>query len=125
MPLPFQDLKNVLYQQKEVNEVMAKVDRRVQAGVQRGKSFEIEVDGERILAYEGETIAAALLAAGKRMCRNTTKREEPRGIYCGIGICFECRMIVDGKLNTRVCQTLATPNCKVQTQFLDLQNWRA
>lgn len=97
------------------------IDRRVQAGVERGKCFEIEADGNRILAHEGETIAAALLAAGKRICRNTTKKKEPRGVYCGIGICFECRMIVDGKPNTRVCQTLATPNCKVQTQYIDLQ----
>lgn len=101
---------------------MTTVNRRVQAGVDRGKSFEIEVDGERILAYEGETIAAALLAAGKRIYRKTTKKKEPRGIYCGIGVCFECRMIVDGKPNTRVCQTLATPNCKVQSQYLDLEN---
>ena len=97
---------------------MTIVNRRIQAGVERGKCFEIEVDGERILAYEGETIAAALLAAGKRACRKTTRRGEPRGIYCGIGICFECRMIVDGKPNTRVCQTLATPNCKAQTQLI-------
>lgn len=101
---------------------MTTVNRRVQVGVDRGKSFEIEVDGERILAYEGETIAAALLAAGKRIYRKTTKKKEPRGIYCGIGVCFECRMIVDGKPNTRVCQTLATPNCKVQSQYLDLEN---
>ena len=92
------------------------IDRRVQTGVERGKCFEIEVDGEKILAYEGETIAAALLAAGKKICR-TTKKGKPRGIYCGMGVCFECRMIVDGKPNTRVCQTLATPNCKIQTQF--------
>lgn len=108
--------------QKEGNEEMTTVNRRVQVGVDRGKSFEIEVDGERILAYEGETIAAALLAAGKRIYRKTTKKKEPRGIYCGIGVCFECRMIVDGKPNTRVCQTLATPNCKVQSQYLDLEN---
>ena len=95
---------------------MTTVNRRTRAGVARGKCFEIEVDGERILAYEGETVAATLLAAGKKVCRNT-KRKEPRGIYCGIGVCFECRMIVDGKSNTRVCQTLATPNCKVHTQF--------
>ncbi len=101
---------------------MTTVNRRVQAGVDRGKCFEIEVDDERILAYEGETIAAALLAAGKRICRKTTKKKTPRGIYCGIGICFECRMIVDGKHNTRVCQTLATPNCKVQNQYLNLEN---
>ncbi len=100
---------------------MATVNRRIQAGVARGKCFEIEADGNRILAHEGETIAAALLAARKRICRNTTKKKEPRGVYCGIGICFECRMIVDGKPNTRVCQTLATPNCKVQAQYIDLQ----
>ena len=97
---------------------MTKVNRRVQVGVERGKCFEIEIDGEKILAYEGETIAAALLATGKRICRKTTKRKEPRGIYCGMGICFECRMIVDGKPNIRVCQTLATPTCKVQTQLI-------
>lgn len=103
---------------------MTTVNRRVQTGVERGKRFEIEVDGERISAYEGETIAAALLASGKRTCRKTTKKKQPRGIYCGIGICFECRMIVDGTPNTRVCQTLATPNCKVQNQYIDLENWR-
>lgn len=95
---------------------MATANRRIQTGMERGECFEIEVDGERIPAYEGETIAAVLLAAGKRVCRNT-KNEKPRGVYCGIGVCFECRMIVDGKPNTRVCQTLATLGCKVQTQF--------
>lgn len=98
------------------------IDRRIQVGVERGKCFEIEVDGEEILAYEGETIAAALLAAGKRISRKTTKRKELRGVYCGIGVCFECRMIVNGKPNTRVCQTLATPNCTVQTQYIDLES---
>ena len=88
---------------------------RIADGVTRGKFFEIEVDGEKIPAYQGETIAAALLAAGKRVCRNTRKGQ-PRGIYCGMGVCFECRMIVDNQPNTRVCQTLATPDCKVQTQ---------
>ncbi len=101
---------------------MVATNRRVQLGVERGKSFEIEVDGERILAYEGETIAEALLAAGKRVFRKTAKRREPRGIYCGIGICFECAMIVNGRPNTRVCQTLATPGCKVETQ-VGLGNW--
>jgi len=101
---------------RNVSRKMTTIHTRTQAGVERGRSFEIEVDGERIPAYEGETIAAALLAAGKRICRRTTKRKEPRGIYCGMGICFECRMIVDGKPDTRVCQTLATPDCRVQTQ---------
>jgi len=95
---------------------------RVEKGVGRGKSFEIDVDGEKIVAYEGETIAAVLLAAGKKVFRKTAKRKEPRGIYCGTGICFECRMIVDGRPTVLVCQTMATPNCKVKTQ-VGLENW--
>ena len=92
------------------------VDRRVEKGVQRGRRFEIEVDGEKLTAYEGETIAAALLAAGKRTCRTTRDRKHPRGVYCGIGLCHECMMVIDGVPNTRACQTLASPGCRVETQ---------
>lgn len=96
---------------------------RVERGVEKKKSFEIEFDGEKIVAFEGETIATALLAAGKMIFRKTNKRKDPRGIYCGMGICFECRMIVNGRPNILVCQEIATPNCKVQTQ-IGLENWR-
>jgi hypothetical protein len=96
---------------------------RVEKGVEKKKSFEIEFDGGKIVAFEGETIATALLAAGKRIFRKTNKKKDPRGIYCGTGICYECRMIVNGKPNVRVCQTMATPDCKVQTQ-IGLENWR-
>ena len=85
--------------------------------MERGGPFEIEVDGEKILAYEGETIGTALLAAGKRVLRKTMRQKKPRGIYCGMGVCFDCVMVVDGQPNTRVCQTLATPNCRIQTQI--------
>ena len=101
---------------------MATKDLRIQSGIQRGQGFEIEVDGEKILAYEGETIAASLLAAGKRTCRQTKLTKEPRGIYCGIGVCMGCVMIVNGRPNTLVCQTMATPDCKVQTQ-IGIGNW--
>ena len=93
------------------------INRRIKKGVNRGKSFEIEVDGEKVLAYKGETIAAVLLAAGKRTCRWTKIKKQPRGIYCGIGICMGCAMVVNGIPNTLVCQTMATPNCKIQTQI--------
>jgi sarcosine oxidase subunit alpha len=92
-------------------------NRRIQKGISRGKFFEIEVDGEKILAYEGETIAASLLAAGKRICRRTKLTKESRGIYCGMGICMGCAMIVNGRPNTLVCQTMATQDCKIQTQI--------
>ena len=54
-------------------------DRRVERGVKRGKPFEIEVDGETIVAYKGETIAAALIAAGRRIFRRTSKKIIPVG----------------------------------------------
>ena len=95
---------------------MRKVERRVFKGVERGRSFEIQFDGEKIVAYEGETIGAALLAAGRRTLRYTNKFERPRGLYCGIGLCQECRVIINGVPNTQACQTLATPGCQVETQ---------
>jgi sarcosine oxidase subunit alpha len=91
-------------------------DRRVEKGVRRGRQFEIEVDGEKIVAYEGETVAAALAAAGRKTLRRTAKKNHPRGMYCGIGLCYECVMVINGVPNTRACQTLATPGCRVEAQ---------
>ncbi|HTY94834.1 MAG TPA: (2Fe-2S)-binding protein [Steroidobacteraceae bacterium] len=91
-------------------------NRRAEKGVVRGRQFEIEVDGRKIPAYEGETIGAALTAAGVRTLRRTAKHHHPRGMYCGIGLCYECAMVINGVPNTRVCQTLATPGCRVETQ---------
>jgi predicted molibdopterin-dependent oxidoreductase YjgC len=90
--------------------------RRVDEGVVRGRRFAIEVDGKKIVAHEGETIAAALTAAGVRAYRTTAKRHEPRGMYCGIGLCYECLMVINGVPNTRACQTLATPGVRIETQ---------
>ncbi|MEW6265713.1 MAG: (2Fe-2S)-binding protein [Thermodesulfobacteriota bacterium] len=95
------------------------MDGRVPQGVVRGRGFEMTVDGEKITAYEGETVAAALLAAGRLTLRHTAKNDQPRGMYCGIGLCHECLMEIDGIPNTRACQTLATPGCRVNSQ----QGW--
>ena len=84
--------------------------------VERGSPFEFEMDGQRLMAYEGETLAAALLASGKRIMRRTARYDKPRGVYCGMGICFDCLVIVNGVPNLRACQTLAMPGMKVQIQ---------
>ena len=84
--------------------------------MERGRQFEIEVDGQKIVAYEGETVAAAAMAAGLRTFRRTPKRNHPRGIYCGIGLCYECLMVINGVPNMRACQTLATPGCRAERQ---------
>ena len=72
--------------------------------VDAGPRVTIVLDGEPVEAYEGETVAAVLLARGEIATR-TTPRGEPRGIFCGMGVCFDCLMIVDGVPNTRACMT--------------------
>jgi sarcosine oxidase subunit alpha len=98
-------------------------DLRIWKDVQRGQAFDIEVDGMPVVAYEGETVAAALMAAGIRTINKTAKKEAPRGICCGIGLCYGCIMVIDGVPNTRTCQTLARPGMRLETQK-GLQEWK-
>lgn len=91
-------------------------DRRIAAGVLRGPAFDIVLDGRKLRAYEGESVAAAILAAGERILRVTRKREEPRSLFCGIGLCQECRMVIEGRPNVRACQTPVRPGMAVKTQ---------
>ncbi len=79
-------------------------------------TVEIEVDGEVIRAIPGEPIAAALLAAGKNVFRYTRKLHEPRSVFCAIGRCTDCMMIVDGVPNVRTCVTPVRAGMKIQTQ---------
>ena len=74
------------------------------------------VDGERLMVREGEMIAAALLSRGKKVFRYTTKRHDPRGIYCGIGRCTDCVMIVNGIPNVRTCVTPVEEGMVIETQ---------
>jgi len=77
---------------------------------------EIIVDGRALAAREGETIAAALLAAGIRVNRYTPKHHEPRGLFCAIGQCTDCVMVVNGIPNVRTCVTPIAPGMKIETQ---------
>ncbi len=60
-------------------------------------------NGQPVQAREGETIAAALWAAGIKTLRYTGSGREPRGVYCGIGHCYDCRVTVDGVPDVRAC----------------------
>jgi NADH dehydrogenase/NADH:ubiquinone oxidoreductase subunit G len=76
----------------------------------------IYVDGEPISAREGEPIAVALLAAGRRVLRWTEKLGEPRGLFCALGRCTDCAMTVDGRPNVRTCVTPVREGMVVETQ---------
>ena len=68
------------------------------------------------LLAQGETIATALLAAGHWVFRMTDKKNDPRGVYCNIGVCHSCLVVVDGERNVRACQTPVSPGCRVEMQ---------
>jgi sarcosine oxidase subunit alpha len=88
---------------------------------QRGRPIQIHVDGKPIEAYEGETVAAALLASGIRILRLSRKNREPRGLFCGMGVCYECLVTVNGVHDTQACLTLVVDGMQVETcQELEL-----
>jgi predicted molibdopterin-dependent oxidoreductase YjgC len=89
---------------------------RIDRGARRGTELRITIDGESLVAFEGETVAAALIAAGRRILRYSVKRNEPRSIYCGIGVCQECRMTINGVINTRACVTPVQNGMVIKTQ---------
>ncbi len=86
------------------------------AGVDRGVPFEFFFEGLPVRAYPGETVGAALMAAGIMTFRTTRHGMRPRGIFCGIGVCFDCLVVVDRKPNCRACITAVMPGMDVRIQ---------
>lgn len=95
---------------------------RVEDGIEREAPFCFTLDGRDVRAFPGETISAALLAAGVRTLRRTEKGDSPRGIFCGMGVCFDCLVTVNGRPHLRACLTRVEPGMQVTTQ--DEHNWR-
>lgn len=73
-------------------------------GLERGAPVTVTVDGRPTTAYVGESVAVALMADGELTMR-TTAGGEPRGLFCGMGVCYDCIVIVDGVPGTRACIT--------------------
>ncbi|MCI1930301.1 MAG: (2Fe-2S)-binding protein [Clostridia bacterium] len=83
----------------------------------KGRLVKFTYNGKEMTGYEGEPIAAALKAAGVMIHRYTKKKKEPRGIFCAIGRCTDCVMVVNGKPNTRTCVTALEEGMTVETQY--------
>lgn len=78
--------------------------------------YEILVDGHRIPAVPGQTVGAAMAAAGFRSWRTTRYGDRPRGLFCGIGVCFDCLVTVNGRPSVRACLVEAQQGDTVETQ---------
>lgn len=84
---------------------------------EKGRMVTFIFDGKELHGYEGEPIAMALKAEGVMVHRHTQKQNKPRGIFCAIGRCTDCVMVVDGKPNIRTCVTPLREGMVIQTQY--------
>jgi len=80
-----------------------------------GPSVRLTFDGSELQAVAGQTVAAAVLAAGRRVLRFTSRRGEPRGLFCGMGVCFDCLVCVNGRPNLRACQAPVVEGMRVES----------
>ena len=78
------------------------------------RPISLMVNGTQITVTPGTTVASAVAIAGAAETRASVTGE-PRGPLCGIGICFECRVTIDGVPHQRSCQILCTPGLRVTT----------
>jgi predicted molibdopterin-dependent oxidoreductase YjgC len=82
---------------------------------QTTERVKISVNGSDVIVNAGTSVAAAILSAGiVRFRRSVT--EEARSALCGMGICFECRVTIDGKAHARSCQIVCSDGMVVQTE---------
>jgi hypothetical protein len=87
------------------------------AGYDKGPEVSFTYDGRAVTGLAGEPIAAALKALGVMTHRYTVKAHEPRGVFCAIGRCTDCVMVVDGAPNVRTCMTPLKAGMDVRTQY--------
>lgn len=81
-----------------------------------GDPVPITIDGVAFTARKGDSVAAALLAAGLRACRTTAVSGAPRAPFCMMGACFECLVTIDGGMNQQSCLVTVAPDMRVTTQ---------
>jgi len=82
--------------------------------VKRGPAVRFLVDGQAVDAFEGESVAAALYAAGMRELRRSPRDGAPRGLFCMMGSCQECLVWV-GACKVCSCQIAVGAELEVET----------
>lgn len=91
------------------------LDHPILGSLDNRERISFRFDGVTYEAYKNETIAAALLANGIRKLRVHEDSGTPRGIYCNIGHCLECRVIVNNQKNVRACLTTVEKDMIVES----------
>lgn len=94
---------------------MAKSDMRFIEGVEPSGSVDFTFDGHAVTGFLGESIASALMRAGVCAQRRTRRLDQPRGYYCGMGLCWECAVQIDGHGIVRSCSYPVSSGIVVRT----------
>lgn len=81
-----------------------------------GAAVTVSLDGQPVEAREGDSVAAALLAAGIEHCRTTPVSGAPRAPYCMMGVCFDCLVTVDGVGNRQGCLVQVREGMQIRMQ---------
>jgi D-hydroxyproline dehydrogenase subunit gamma len=92
----------------------ASMFRRVTKGPER--SLTIFIDGAQTLASPGDSVAAAMLAAGDIACRTTALSGTARGPFCLMGVCFDCLVTIDGIASLQACMIPAREGMRIETR---------
>jgi D-hydroxyproline dehydrogenase subunit gamma len=79
-------------------------------------SVSLTIDGKQVAARVGDTVAAALTAAGLSHCRTTPVSGECRAPYCMMGVCFDCLVTIDGVGNRQSCLVPVRDGMRVELQ---------
>ena len=81
-----------------------------------GREVSVTVDGRAVVAREGDSVAATLLANGSLVCRTTPVTGAARAPYCMMGVCFDCLVTVDGTPNVQGCMTRVRDGMRIEMQ---------
>jgi D-hydroxyproline dehydrogenase subunit gamma len=76
----------------------------------------VTIDGRAVAARAGDSVAAALLAAGLTACRTTPVSGAPRAPYCLMGVCFDCLVAIDGMGSRQACLVRVRDGMRIDTQ---------
>lgn len=82
----------------------------------QGTPIQIEIDGTPAAAYAGESVATAIMAQGQRTFTQPSVYNYARTIFCGMGVCHQCLVTVNGVPDVRACMTAIRPGMKIQTE---------
>jgi D-hydroxyproline dehydrogenase subunit gamma len=85
-------------------------------GPRPSASLGVTVDGTPVEGVAGQTIAGVILGSGRLSWRTTSVAGRPRGVFCGIGVCFDCIAEVNGERDVRTCQRRASDGDVIRTQ---------